>query len=423
MCGLFDSSPATKFCQRFAGLFVMTKSPHQPDLIRAFAVFQQHAERLEESHRELQQQLKSAERELAQRHQELKQRVRQIEQMRDQLDGVLQTIDDAVFLIDDQGGIALSNEAGEMLLQRLEKAGISCLQATRIGEFLASKKPVNDQEFVIKLNGLTRHFLVSVLPVRKRSHNQAPGKVISLKDMTDYRQMEERLAREDRLAALGKVAASVAHEVRNPLSAIEGFGRLLEGDLRGQPTQAGLANKIVRASRQLNTVVSNLLSYTRDITCQNAPVDIRMLLLETAGFYEATASDLSIQFKLELEGDDLVIQGDAVQLRQAVSNILINAMDACKAKGKGMIALRGSKQGNLVRVSIEDDGCGMSAEVAARIFEPFFTTKDGGGIGLGMALCRRIIDEHQGRLEVDSREGQGTAMTLLFDTRTEGKSS
>ncbi len=389
----------------------MSTAHHQPDLLRAFTLFQQHCEQLEESHVALKEQLRSAERELQQRHEELRQRVRQIELMRDRLDAILETIDDAVFLIDQAGQIDTANSAGRDLLATIEPED-SLLDTAPLDQWLAAPEPVKDGELALTVRAGRRHYLASVLPVRQR-RARVQGRVVLLKDITVYRQLEQRLAREDRLSALGRVAASVAHEVRNPLGAIEGFARLLQSDLKEQPRSADLADKIVRAARQLNTVVSNLLSYTRDMSVKQEPVELGMLLRELASFYAATATDLRIQLSVQLPEEPLTVAGDTGQLRQALTNLLINAMDACPIRGNGQVCLTAARQGNEIQLRVIDNGCGMSEEVAAHIFEPFFTCKDG-GIGLGLALSQRIVEMHHGSLSVTSREHHGTTMTCAF---------
>jgi signal transduction histidine kinase len=200
--------------------------------------------------------------------------------------------------------------------------------------------------------------------------------------------------------------------VRNPLGAIEGFARLLVSDLRSQPQSQCLADKIVRAARQLNSVVGNLLTYTRDLPARSGAVELRALLHDLAGFYRATADDLGIALIVE-PGPPLPVLGDPALLQQALTNVLVNAFDACPIRGQGRIVLAGQVVGDQVVVAISDNGCGMTPEVAERIFEPFFTIKDG-GIGLGLALCQRIVESHRGQLGVVTQTGLGTTMRLSF---------
>lgn len=382
----------------------MSALTHEPDLLHAFSVFQQHCDQLEHSHQALRQRLNKVELELARRHQELQSRVREIEFMRDRLDTILATVEDAVFLLTPEGEVETANAAGLVIQPQFEQliaGGALSLQVPRDAR-------LRDVEVSLGSEGDEQVLLASIFPVREAKTRG--GWVAVLRDITGYRRMEQRLAREQRLAALGKVAANVAHEVRNPLGAIEGFARLLTSDLREQPESCQLADNIVRAARQLNAVVCNLLSFTRELQLHAQPVELSELLQELVRFYSPSASDLGVELVLE-PLPQVRVQGDPVQLHQALTNVLGNALDACKGRRDGQVTLTLVRQDDEAIISVRDTGCGMSPAVLERMCEPFFTGKTA-GVGLGMALCQRILDLHGGHLEASSQLDRGSVICL-----------
>ena len=219
------------------------------------------------------------------------------------------------------------------------------------------------------------------------------------------------------LSELGQVAASVAHEIRNPLAAIEGFARLLERDLGD--VQASMAGKIVKASRQLNYVVTNLLTYTKEQGLQLFPYDMKNTVEEAADLVIPMAEDRDIAFDMDLE-EGLSLAMDSAQIKQLLLNLFINAVQACPVKSNGAIQVKLFEQDSEVIVTVQDNGCGIPQSKIDKLFNPFFTMKDG-GIGLGLAMCQRIADAHHGKLSAESEEGSWTKFTLTLSRQNDGE--
>ena len=383
--------------------------PRYKNLLNAFEAFQQQSNQLEESHKKLKEQLKHSQIDLAEKNKELARKVNEILDIKERLSSILESIADAVFMTDKKGEIVTANQEARKLFasetdDNEDVDPEALLNVEEIAEVISKGSRILDQEISCTILDEDKIFMISTLPIE----NSRDRMVIILKDITEYHSLKVRVEREDRMTALGQVAASVAHEIRNPLASIEGFARLLERDLpEGQKRMAG---KIVQGTRQLNYVVSNLLTYTRENSINCFPHDVALVIEEAAELVIPMAEDRDIGFNMKLkEGVSAFIDG--IQIKQLLLNLFINAVQACPVKADGEISVELKKRRSSVVIQVKDNGCGIPASKIARLFEPFFTMKDG-GIGLGLAMCRRIADMHEGKLSVESTEGEGTCFTL-----------
>jgi two-component system sensor histidine kinase PilS (NtrC family) len=238
------------------------------------------------------------------------------------------------------------------------------------------------------------------------------ARVIVIRDVTEYRRLQQRAATNERLAALGKVAASVAHEMRNPLAALEGFARLLHADLaRTQPQSLTLSDRLIRATQQVNGVVCNLLDYAREPRCVYQRIDMTGLARDVIEMLSPKAQDLEIDLRLDHPAQPVHAEVDPLQIKQVLANLVVNAVEACPVRHGGAVMARVQGAADTVAVEVADNGGGMSSEQQTRIFEPFFTTKDG-GIGLGLAISLKLAQAHGGRIAVDSEPGRGARFVL-----------
>jgi two-component system, LuxR family, sensor histidine kinase TtrS len=220
-----------------------------------------------------------------------------------------------------------------------------------------------------------------------------------------------------RLSTLGEMAGGLAHELNQPLAAIANYADGCELRLRGgEVDRAGLveATRLIRQQAdRAAQVIQRMRAFVRKREPVHAPLDVNEFVQETIEFFEGLARRSGVVIDVSYAADLPIVQGDRVQLQQVVLNLLQNASDAMTDNEPRMrrveVATGGCATG--VCITVADRGTGMSADVKARLFEPFFTTKPN-GLGIGLALCRSIIDEHGGRLEVDDTPGGGTLMRL-----------
>jgi signal transduction histidine kinase len=253
----------------------------------------------------------------------------------------------------------------------------------------------------------------------QQTHESLEREVVRLKE--ELRAANEQLERSRRLAALGEMAAGIAHEVRNPLGSIGLYARMLEQDLADRPEQARTAGKIGSAVRGLNAVVGDVLSFARESRVTPDVLDGGELLEQAA---EACLAEARTGVRVECRGAGLAVWGDGVLLRQALVNIVRNALQAMEeapAPGGGhalLLEARAAGRGETALV-VSDTGPGVSRETIERMFNPFFTTRKT-GTGLGLAIVHRIVDAHGGRVAVRNREDAG-ARGAVFEIVLPGR--
>jgi two-component system sensor histidine kinase PilS (NtrC family) len=246
---------------------------------------------------------------------------------------------------------------------------------------------------------------------------ETTGIVITFQDLTHIRALEETSRRQDRLAAIGRMAASIAHEIRNPLAAMRGSIQMLRAEMDGESAQTELMEIILRESDRLNRIISDFLNYARPRAIVHNSVDVGELLEQTFTLLRHSP-EVNERHVLEddVTGAPLLADADAEQLRQVFWNLARNALQAMPEGGALRAELARNSHGR-VRITFSDSGRGMSPEQVEHLFEPFSSTT--GGTGLGLSIVYQIIRDHGGTINVRSREGSGTKITIELP-ETEG---
>jgi len=242
------------------------------------------------------------------------------------------------------------------------------------------------------------------------------GVVLSGRDVTDLKRLEEQLIQAEKLAAMGQMLAGVAHELNNPLTAILGVTELLrerEGADESTKRQLELTH---RQARRAARIVQNLLEFSRPASPQKRPLDLNNLLERTLQLQEHSLRRNNIEVDFHLQPDLPGVVGDANQLIQVFLNLITNAEQAIReVRDSGRIQIRAGRNVNQLRITVQDDGVGIRPEALPRIFDPFYTTKrPGGGTGLGLSICMSIIREHGGNIEAEILPGGGSAFTIYL---------
>ncbi len=243
----------------------------------------------------------------------------------------------------------------------------------------------------------------------KNSHERLTREVVRLRE--ELAEKNRELARKERLAALGEMAAGVAHEIRNPLAGIQLFASLLEGDLADRPQAAALATKISNGVGTLDGIVSDILAFAGGREVDLVPVQLGPAIEEALELVAPRRSALEATIHADPGECDGLVLANAAQLQRALLNLLFNALDAAGAAGQVWLARRFDVPRGLVHVDVADNGPGVPAELRQRIFNPFFTAKDS-GTGLGLAIVHRIAETHGGGVRVSQRPGGGAVFTL-----------
>lgn len=232
-------------------------------------------------------------------------------------------------------------------------------------------------------------------------------------DLSSIKQMEQRMRQADRLAAVGRLSANMAHEIRNPLASISGAVEALARDLPADPTRSQLVEIVLRESARLNQIVGDFLEYARPAPM--APIEINMaeILDEVLLLIEHRTLPANLKVVREY-GDALPTRADPQRLRQAIWNLCLNAVQAMPDGGELRVGARSLRErGGRLQIAIADTGQGIADSDLPHIFEPFFSTKPEGS-GIGLALVYRVLEEHGGSIEVRSRVAEGTTFILTL---------
>jgi two-component system sensor histidine kinase PilS (NtrC family) len=249
---------------------------------------------------------------------------------------------------------------------------------------------------------------VNVVPLADDEAN-VTGLVVMLQDLTNLRALEESSRRQDRLAAVGRMAAAIAHEMRNPLAAMRGSIQMLE-KVSADPTQQALTDIVLRESDRINRIVTDYLTYANPRANVSSSVNLCEVLEETIAELRSGPETKELH-KVETDWPEfpILLKADPTQLKQAFGNVARNAFQAMPQGGTLRVEVQ-TPNPNRRRVVFQDTGVGMPPEQVERLFEPF--NSHNGGVGLGLPIVYQIVREHGGTINVHSRQGQGTTITI-----------
>jgi len=242
------------------------------------------------------------------------------------------------------------------------------------------------------------------------------GVVVSARDVTELKRLEEQLIQSEKLAAMGQMLAGVAHELNNPLTAILGVTELLrdsEGLQENTKRQLELTH---RQARRAARIVQNLLEFSRPAAPQKRPVDVNSLIERTLQLQDHSLRRNNVHVDFQPQSDLPMVIGDANQLIQVFLNLISNAEHAIReVRETGRVQIRIGRVGGHISVTVQDDGVGISPEALPKLFDPFYTTKrPGGGTGLGLSICMSIVREHGGSIDVETLPAGGSAFTVYL---------
>lgn len=237
------------------------------------------------------------------------------------------------------------------------------------------------------------------------------GMVLILRDQREFQAMEEMLERSRRHAALGRMAAGIAHEIRNPLGTLRGFAQYFARSNNNDPKAEEYSGIMVDEVDRLNRTVSALLQFSRSREPEFVDVNLSDLLKKSATFIQPEIESNHIDFHMNLPESDICISADPDLILQAVLNLLQNSIAA--VSDNDHIELGLTKENDHIQIWVRDTGKGLTPEERAQMFDPFFTTRKD-GTGLGLAVVQQIVEQHMGRIEVESEAGQGTCIKLTL---------
>jgi two-component system NtrC family sensor kinase len=355
----------------------------------------------------------------------LEQKVAEYERLKDFNENIVESISVGVLAVDLADRIESWNSQMEVMYalprwQALTRPLSEVFPAAFVEEFYRVRQaPGIHNLYKFRLGtptGETRIVNVAIAPLVTRKFNVI-GRLIIVDDITERVELESQLAQADKLSSVGLLAAGVAHEVNTPLAVISSYAQMLAKQLQGDSTKASLLEKITRSTFRASEIVNNLLNFSRTSGTEFTEVNVNKIITDTLALLEHQFKVAKIRVEDELCSDLPAIQGNAGRLQQVFLNLFLNAKDAMATGGTLRVA---TANGLGVSVVVSDTGTGIAQEHIARIYDPFFTTKttprDGQnkGTGLGLSVTYGIIQEHAGKIRVESRPGQGTTFYLDF---------
>jgi two-component system sensor histidine kinase PilS (NtrC family) len=319
-------------------------------------------------------------------------------------ESIVQSVASGLLTLDAARRVTFLNRAGEQML------GLSTreLRGRPAGAWFSAfrTEAARDETELLNARGERMRIGYSSFPLLGRG--KVIGTAVIFQDLTRMRAMEEAVARTERLADLGRVAAGLAHEIRNPLASMSGSIELL----RGHPALGGedrrLMDIVLREAERLEHLVREFLAFARPAPPRPVRVDLAAIVGEALDVFVHDPVALRTSFERALAA--AAAHGDPDQLRQVIWNLLANASQACAGRG-GTIRVATGSDGEGAWLRVEDDGAGIDPGDLDRIFVPFFTTKEQ-GTGLGLSAVERIVTAHGGRIDVASRPGEGTRFTV-----------
>jgi PAS domain S-box-containing protein len=368
-------------------------------------------------------------------HQELSRRFQELADLKSYTDNILRSLTSGVVTVDLDGRVVTLNPAAELLTGFFsgEAAGRYCTElfahTPEIGELLmetlATRAPIAGVPLTLRRrNGSGVPVEFGTAPLRA-GEGKDLGVVGMFRDLSAVRELENQLRRSDRLAALGTLAAGLAHEIKNPLTSLLTFSRHLHRRFDDPGFREKFQRVVPHELERINTIVERLLELTRPARLDFQPVRIASLLERAVDLYANQIEAKQVRVVREYARDLPRIQADAEHLYRALVNLVGNALDAVAAGGQVTVRTRWAEDGsNAVRrgsprhvhIEVEDDGPGILDSDAERIFNPFFTTKDG-GTGLGLALAHKIVEDHGGTIDFSSAVGRGTVFRITLPVR------
>ena len=243
------------------------------------------------------------------------------------------------------------------------------------------------------------------------------GQVILFKDLTELRALHMELEKNRRLASVGRLAAGVAHEIRNPLSSIKGFATYFKEKYRENDRDQEIAGIMIQEVDRLNRVVGQLLEFSRPIRLHLQQVALKAFFQDVIRLVDRQSRDAGVTMALDMADESLLAIMDADKMSQVLLNLLLNALDAMQ--GGGHLTVRVSGNGDSrIHMQVIDDGAGIDPKDQPHIFEPYFSTKKT-GTGLGLAIVHNIVKAHHGDIRVDSQTGGGTMVEISLPAAKE----
>ena len=354
----------------------------------------------------------------------LQQKVVEYERLKDFNENIVESISVGVLAVDLEDRVEFWNSQMEVMFatprhEALGRPIAEIFPATFAEEFYRVRQtPGIHNLYKFRLHtpaGDSRVTNIAIAPLVSRQFSVI-GRLIIVDDITERIELESQLSQAEKMSSIGLLAAGVAHEVNTPLAVISSYTQMLQKQITGDEKKASLLDKITRQTFRASEIVNSLLNFSRTSGTEFTEIDLNKIIHETLALLEHQLKTSQVKVHQELLDSLPLIHGNSGKLQQVFLNLFLNAKDAMPAGGTLNVR---TVNGDSVSVTISDTGSGIAQEHIQRIYDPFFTTKNGGregrkGTGLGLSVTYGIIQEHAGKIQVESRVGEGTTFNLEF---------
>ena len=349
---------------------------------------------------------------------------RTLQNMKDYTGKLLETMDSGVLSVDQKNIIQTINRKSEEIFQvrreevlnrNAEEVVPLKVGGKSIYELgLVERKKIEEETEIITKDGV-RKILEINTSFLEGEQNQPGGMVVLIRDITRLKRLSEEINRNKRLVSLGQIASAIAHEIRNPLSSIRGLTQFLFQSCPDGEERKDDLKIIMKEVDRLNQLINQVLDFSRPKKLNISHFSLNEMIKDLVNLLKLEGRERAIQFELSLESSVQSIFADQDQIRQALMNIILNAIQAVGSQGKIIISLQPSHYNGkeAVLISIKDNGVGIGGEELNHIFDPFFTTRSQ-GTGLGLSIAYNIMEAHQGSITISSEQGGGTEVKILI---------
>jgi two-component system sensor histidine kinase HydH len=322
--------------------------------------------------------------------------------------------------IDGRGDIVTFNQAAEVVLQVSSSDAVGKnaggVLPRRLWSVITERRSTNDiiqEEIVDALpNGRTISLEVSISPL-EGEEGEFQGELVLFRDLTEIQNLKKEIERNQRLASLGRLAAGVAHEIRNPLSSIKGFATYFKERYKEIPEDKKTAEIMVQEVERLNRVIGQLLEFARPLTILRKPSPLPEVIEHSLKMIERDAQAKGIQIITSFASEITYVALDPDRINQVLLNLYLNAIEAMRDGGTLSVTLSRDERRQGAKITVSDTGIGIKQEDLIHIFDPYFTAKQS-GTGLGLAIVHKTIEAHKGEVRVESEPGKGTTVTVVL---------
>jgi two-component system sensor histidine kinase PilS (NtrC family) len=353
---------------------------------------------------------------------ELKEKIDSLRRLQQLHEHIVSSIRSGLITTDLRGRIAVFNAAAKKLTGRDPQEMLDKPVQLIIGEnlwaqilnadLIRNARALRHEQWIALPGGTMRYLGFSVSPLLGQNQ-QSLGYIISFQDLTEIIRLEEEVRIKDRMAAIGRMAAGIAHEIRNPLTAMRGSVEILRSHAHLPDTDERLLNILIRESDRLNKFVEDFLNYARPRKYAKHLIDLVPVLRDSVTLLR-NSPEIRGKFSvnLNIEAQAIRILGSADELNQVFWNLAQNAVRAMPNGGELSISIRKASD-DTGQVVFQDNGIGMSREEKDQIFQPFHSGF-AGGLGLGLSIIFQIMEDHRGKISFESEKGKGTKVSLCF---------